>query len=84
MVSLKGSGVGAHGTHEGTGHQGGADMKFASEIWTRVVLVVVSRVTTLGGWGVLLVLIHGEDVELALLVLAGSMGRHDDGDDLLF
>lgn len=73
VVTLKGSGVGPHGAHERTGHQSGTNMEFTSEIGARVVLVVVSRMATLGGWCILLVFIDGEDVELAIFVLAWSV-----------
>lgn len=64
VLALKGGGVGAHGVHECAGHESRADVKLAAEIGPMLTMLS-------WGWrGVLLVLVDGQDVELALLVIA--------------
>lgn len=64
VLALKGCSVGAHGVHECAGHESGTDVELAAQIGS--LLTVFAR-----GWrSVFLVFVDGQDMELALLVVA--------------
>lgn len=64
VLALKGCGVVAHGVHECAGHESRADVELAAQI---------GSLLTVFAWGwrcVFLVFVDGQDMELALLVVA--------------
>ncbi|KAI9236426.1 MAG: hypothetical protein BYD32DRAFT_22240 [Podila humilis] len=64
VLALKGCGVGAHGVHECAGHESRADVELTAQIGSLLTVFAC-------GWrGVFLVFVDGQDMKLALLVVA--------------